>query len=332
MTHNIENRFSGPHNSFPDISIVIVSWNAKNHLDKCLASLRLANGELLLEVIVVDNASDDGTRDLIRRQYPDVKLVENCTNVGFARGNNIGIKRAGGKYLCLINPDVIVSPDCLEKMHRFMEQNPDIGLLGPKMLAPDGRVRRSGMRFPTLWNTFLRASAADSLLRGRAVQRSWLMNDFHFDEVRDIEVLNGWFWMARRNAVSKVGSLDERFFMYAEDIDWCKRFHSAGWRVVFYPKAQAVHYGGGSSSNAPVRFSIERQRANFQYWRKYHNRFSLFFYALAICLHHALRMMGWGSVSLVKRSLRPSSLFKVKVHLACFYRLLGSHALNKAQE
>jgi len=314
-----------------DVSIVIVSWNAKNYLEECLTSLRSGNGELSVEIIVVDNASTDGTADLIRNQFPYVKLIENATNLGFARGNNIGIKLTTGKYICLINPDVNVLPDCLPKMYRFMEQSPTVGLLGPKMVALDGRALRSGMRFPTIWNTFLRASAADSFLKGRAVQRSWLMNDFHFDQIRDMEVLNGWFWMARRQAVNQVGCLDERFFMYSEDIDWCKRFHLAGWRVVFYPDADAIHYGAGSSSNAPLRFSIEKERANLQYWRKYHGHFSLLMYESAICLHHALRMMGWGAVCLVKRSLRSKALSEVKAHFACFQWLLGLNAVDNFQ-
>ena len=250
-----------------DLSIIIVSWNTKKYLEECLTSLQTIDGNLSVEIIVVDNASTDGSPEMIRTQFPNVKLMETGANLGFAGGNNIGLKEVSGKYICLINSDANVPPDCLPKMHSYMEQQPTIGLLGPGMLRPDGRVYRSGMRFPTLWNLLLRALFLDSLFKGSGFFGGYLMKDFQFDRTRDIDVLNGWLWMARREALNQVGSLDDRFFMYAEDVDWCKRFHLAGWRVVFYPEARALHYGGASSKNAPARFLVEKQRANLQYWK-----------------------------------------------------------------
>jgi GT2 family glycosyltransferase len=227
---------------------------------------------------------------------------------------------------------VNVPPDCLPKMWRFMEQHQTIGLLGPKMLGVDGRGHRSGMRFPTIWNVFLRALSLDSVLKGPGILGGYLMTDFHFDQIRDVEVLNGWFWMTRREALDQVGLLDERFFMYGEDIDWCKRFHLAGWRIVFYPEAEALHYGGASSSKEPARFCVELQRANLQYWRKYHSRISLFFYLLAVWLSHALRLIGWGFVYLVKRSSRSKASFEVRQNCAGMHWLLGLKSVREAGE
>src|SRR5665213_807447 len=269
-----------------DLSIIIVSWNTKKYMEEVLTSLSTIDGKLSAEIIVVDNASADGTPDMIRAQFPNVKLIETGANLGFAKGNNVGIKEATGSYICLINSDVNVPSDCLNKMHAYMEQNPSIGLLGPGMMRPDGKVYRSGMRFPSLWNLFVRALFLDSLFKGAGIFGGYLMKDFRFDQTRDIDVLNGWLWMARREALEQVGPLDGRFFMYAEDVDWCKRFHLAGWRVVFFSEASAIHYGGASAASARSRFNVEMQRANLQYWKKYHGGVSLFFYLMISCLSY----------------------------------------------
>jgi GT2 family glycosyltransferase len=304
-------------NSVIDLSIVIVSWNTAKYLEECLDSLRTIDGNLSVEIIVVDNASTDGSAEIVRSQFPEVRLFESGANLGFAGGNNIGLKAATGKYICLINSDVNVPAACLPKMYAYMEQQPTIGLLGPGMVRTDGRVHRSGMRFPTLWSVFLRALFLDSLFKGFGFFGGFLMKDFQFDRTTDIDVLNGWFWMARRDAVNKVGPLDNHFFMYGEDVDWCKRFHLAGWRLVFYPEAKALHYGGASSANAPSRFLVEKQRANLQFWKKYHGRTSLFFFLLIGCLNYSIRAMGWSAVYLMLSSMRSRAHIEVKQYLAC---------------
>jgi GT2 family glycosyltransferase len=300
-----------------DLSIVIVSWNTKKYMEECLTSLRDIDGNLSAQIIVVDNASADGTPEMIRTQFPEVKLIETGANLGFAKGNNVGLKEATGKYICLINSDVNVPSDCLYKMHAYMEQQPTIGLLGPGMLRTDGRVYRSGMRFPTLWNVFVRATFLDSLLGSSEFFGGFLMKDFKFDHIRDMDVLNGWLWMARREALQKVGPLDDRFFMYAEDVDWCRRFNLAGWRVVFYPEASAVHYGGASSANAPSRFNVEMQRANLQLWAKYHGRLSIFLYLVISCLGYAIRATGWSVMYLIKSAARSRARIEIKQYLKC---------------
>lgn len=311
-----------------DLSIVIVTWNSKDYLIECLESLQSAVENLSAEIIVVDNASADGTSLAVAHRFPAVRLLQPGANLGFARGCNAGMKLACGKYICLINPDVNVLPGCLPKMFEFMQSNLDIGLLGPAMLDRDGRVQRSGMRFPSIWNILLRSLAADSLFRMLRLPGTWLMSDFGFDQLRSMEVLNGWFWMARREAVQQVGPLDEMFFIYAEDMDWCKRFWSAGWRVVFYPDAQSVHYGGGSSANDPLRFSLEQSRANLQYWRKHHGRASSVMYLAAVLLGHALRAAAWGLVSLTRLRGREKAVFQIKRNLSCMRQI---HCLWEAK-
>jgi GT2 family glycosyltransferase len=306
-----------------DMSIVIVTWNAKKYAHECLTSLLRQNVDFSVEIIVVDNASSDGTPELVRDEFPQVKLIRNDRNLGFAAANNIGLRETTGDCVCLINSDVVVPDGCLETIFQYMRRNPRIGLLGPQMIGPNGTVQRSTMRFPTVWNSFCFAVALGSVFRHSKLWGGFLMEDFAHDHVRDVEVLNGWFWVTRRQALDQVGLLDERFFIYGEDIDWSYRFHQAGWRVVFYPGASALHYGGASSSNAPIRFYIEMQRANLQYWEKHSNAFGKCGYLVSTMLHHVLRVLGYSVVYSLLRSKRDQAAYKVKRSVASIRWLCG---------
>ncbi len=256
-----------------DISIIIVSWNAAKHLKSCLESVReetRRSPDLLAETIVIDNASSDGSADIVAAEFPEFRLVRNDRNLGFARANNIGILMSRGKYLYIINSDVVLRPDCLRNLYRYLEAYPEIGIMGPQIINEKGAVQRSCMGFPTAWNTFCRALALDVMFPRSTLFGGHLMPYWPHDTTRKVEVINGCFWAVRRRALENVGLLDETFFMYGEDMDWCKRFRLAGWPAVFYPGARAVHYGGASSALAPVRFYIEKQKANLGYWRKHH--------------------------------------------------------------
>src|ERR1700730_17505447 len=202
------------------LSIVIVTWNGKRVVSQCLESLLQYKNDASVQIVVVDNASTDGTPEMVREQHPHVLLIQNNCNLGFAKANNLGIKQCSGKYIALINSDVKIPGGCLEKMLEYMEQNPTIGMLGPKMLLRDGSVGDSCMRFPTPLNWFYRALALDRLFHGFGKFGGFLMWDFHYDRVQDVDVLTGWFWLVRREALAQVGVLDERYFFYGEDIDW----------------------------------------------------------------------------------------------------------------
>jgi GT2 family glycosyltransferase len=306
-----------------DLSIVIVTWNAKKYVRECLTSLLRQTIDCSIEIIVVDNASTDGTPDLVRDEFPQVRLIRNDRNLGFAAANNIGLRETLGDYIYLINSDVVVPDDCLAAVFGYMQQNPEIGLLGPQMRGPDGKVRRSTMRFPTVWNSFCWAVALSSIFRHSKLWGGFLMQDFAHDTVRDVDVLNGWFWVVRRKAFDQVGLLDERFFMYGEDIDWSYRFHQSGWRAVFYPGASALHYGGASSANAPIRFYVEMQRANLQYWEKHSNALGKFGYLASSWLHHILRIFGYAILYSLRRSKRDEAAYKVRRSFASILWLCG---------
>ena len=296
-----------------DISIIVVSWNTKSLVRECLSAIRRTCERLAIQVLLIDNASSDGTPSMVAEEFPEVVLIRNAENLGFARANNQALKLAQGKFIALVNSDVTVLPDCLQKLVRYMEQEPSIGMLGPRMLTPSGRVGPSCMREPCLsiW-------LAHALGLAAIVERSSLhISPPSTDTPQEVDVLNGWFWVVRRTALERVGPLDERFFMYGEDIDWCCRFRKAEWKVVYYPGAAAIHYGGGSSSRDPVRFYVEMQRARLQYWRLRHSPLSVLAYLNVLLLHQVLRVLGYGVVYLVRARPGDQILFKIKRSAAC---------------
>lgn len=309
-----------------EISIVIVTWNAIGYARDCLRSIQHQKTSRSIETIVVDNASTDGTADMVRTEFPQVKLVQSDRNLGFARANNVGIRLTKGKYIFLINPDVIVLDGCLDRLLDFMEKNPSVGLAGPRMLGPDGGVRRSTMRFPSVWNSFCRALSLDKLFKGSKIFGGFLMTDFKHDRTMDVDILNGWFWAARRESLDKIGLLNENLFMYGDDLDWCYRFHKGRCRVVFCAEAEAIHFGGGTTARAPVQFYIEMQKANLQFWRTHYGQFKMSLYLLTIWLHEMSQVAGYGIVYLLKKSGRDYAAAKIERSAACLSWLAGGRS------
>jgi GT2 family glycosyltransferase len=305
------------------VSIIIVSWNAKDYLTQCLASLSFAACRYPMEIIVVDNASSDGSADCVESHFPDVRLIRSGANLGFAKANNIGIAASTGRYLCFINSDVKVLPDCISRLLDYCEQHPEAGMVGPRILGRDGKLQRSCRGFPGVWNMFCRALALDAFFPRSRLVSGFLLSHWPQDSLRPVDMLTGCFWLVRREALVQVGPLDERFFMYGEDMDWCKRFWLKGWQLIFIPSAEAIHYGGASSSNAPVRFYIERHRADLQYWDKHHSRPAVFCFFLICCLHLMLRALGYSLVFLIKPRERATCGSKVKRSVACLNWLLS---------
>ncbi len=303
--------------ALPAISVVIVVWNAKKYVVECLESLREYCRDVCAQVIVVDNASTDGTPELIARMFPDLTLVRNSENLGFAKANNVGIARCSNDYVCLVNSDVRFTSDCLSPMLQFLLENPEVGMVGPKMLATDGKARRSTMRFPTLWNQFCRALGLDIAFKKSKFFGGLMMSDFDHQTTTAVEVLIGWFVLVRRTAIDRVGLLDPQFFMYGEDVDWCYRFHQAGEKAVFFADAEAVHYGGASSSNAPLRFYLEQCYAGWQYWQKHYGWIAQMAFLASLAIHHLIRLLSSLGSYLILPSQRSESRAKLKRNFVC---------------
>lgn len=305
-----------------NVSVVIVNCNTRELLRDCLKSIYQQFTEIDIEVVVVDNASNDNSQDMVKREFPPVILIENKQNLGFAKANNIGIQQSSGRYIALINSDIVVLDDCLKQLIHFMDTNPIIGMAGPRILNPDKTLQPSCRKFPSLWNNLSQAVGLSRLFPRSSFFGDWSMKYWAHDSLRSVDALSGCFWMVRRKSLDEVGLLDERFFMYGEDLDWCRRFHDAGWDVCFYPDAQAIHYGGASSANAPIKFYLEMQKADLQYWRKHHGRFRQVCYSLIIFLRHLIRLVTFAITYPINSKDRSQIKRKMQQSFACIQWLL----------
>ncbi len=315
----------------PVVSVIIVSWNAKDYLKQCLDSLAEGACKYPMEIVVVDNGSADESVPMVRREYPHVRLILNGRNLGFAKANNIGIQHTTGRYVCLINSDVRLLKGCITGLVDYCESHPQAGMVGPRILGGDGRLQKSCRGFPGLWNMFCRALALDTLFPQTKLFCGYaLTHEAHAKETT-ADVLSGCFWLVRRKALEQVGLLDETFFIYGEDVDWCLRFWSAGWRLMFVPAVEAIHYGGASSAKAPERFSIELQKADLQFWAKHHSRPAVLAYFLIACLYHLIRMTGFTLAGCLRSRKRSDYWHKMRLSFVCLRWLISNTGSAKPQ-
>lgn len=255
-----------------DLSIIIVNWNVKTLLGNCLRSLQDAcqtAGMLTSEIIVVDSASTDGSPDMVRQEFSQVRLIASDENLGYAGGNNAGVAAAQGRYLLLLNPDTVVKPDALTQMVTYMDAHPDAGTLGPQLLWPDGSGQSSRRRFPTLGSLFW-----ESTLLGQWFPQNRYLQRYHLADrppagPQVVDWVVGAAILIRRTAWLEVGPLEEDFFMYFEETDWCRRSAEAGWEVHYLPAAQVIHYEGKSSEQVMATRTLRFQRSKLRYTRKY---------------------------------------------------------------
>lgn len=300
-----------------NISIVIVSWNAKGYLLDCLESLTQTTKGLSTEVIVVDNASSDGSPDAVESRFPNVKLIRNGQNLGFAKGNNIGISQSKGRYVCLINSDVILLGDCLKRLVAFMDSNPSVGMSGPRILNGDRTVQLVAGVLP---NPLSELGQALFLHTIKPLRRIFPRPEFSAPDlagVRSVPFLYGCFWMVSRTALDTVGLLDERFFMYGEDVDWCKRFNDAGFKVVYFPEVEAVHFGCASSMNARNRYYVQMKKSRLLYFQKHYGRAGRFVCYLSIFLGSIARLTGWIGLSIIMPGSRKEAFLMRQQYIAC---------------
>jgi GT2 family glycosyltransferase len=313
-----------------DISVVIVGWNAKHYLELCLESLAKSRPRRSMEVLVVDNASTDGTVEMIEATFPWVKVIKSSENLGFAKGNNVAIRQAQGQYIALVNPDVIVFPGCLDGLADFLDQNPKVGNVGPRVFNPDMTMQSTCRRFPTLWNNFCSTTRLESLFKGNRFFAGEHMFYFPHDRTLAVDVIVGCFSMIRREAFETVGLLDEGLFMYGDDVDWCRRARNAGWEVMFYPGGQAIHDRGKITASYPVRFAVAQQRSVLHYWRKHHSFPGVLGIRAIMLFHHFLRYTFSLLSSLVRPNKKAQADVKKQVSSACMREILFGSVPQKA--
>ncbi len=269
-----------------DLSVVIVSWNVRNLLERCLGSIQRATGQpacesssaaahspdapsVAIELIVVDNASRDGTVEMVRDHFPHVHLIPNDDNQGFSVANNQGMQVAEGRYVLLLNPDTEVVGDALEALVEYADAHRDVAMTVPQLLNADGTVQCSRRRFPTLLTALFESTWLEPCAPPRLLDR-YYVRDQPDGLIQDVEWVTGAAMLVRREAIADVGPLDEDFFMYSEELDWCKRLQEEGWRVVYLPTAQVIHHAGKSSEQVVAARHLHFQTSKVRYFRKHH--------------------------------------------------------------
>ncbi|MEE4188788.1 MAG: glycosyltransferase family 2 protein, partial [Roseobacter sp.] len=226
-----------------DLSIVIVNWNTQNLLRDCLRSVRAGLEGLKAEVFVVDNASSDGSCDMVVSEFPEVLLLKSASNLGFAGGNNMALRQASGRYVLLLNTDTLVHGKVLPDAVAWLDRHPACGIMGPKVLNADGSVQASCSAFPSLGYLAMQTCGLTRIRRFD----SYRMTGWDRTTERQVDIISGAAMFVRASAIRQVGLLDEAFFFYGEETDWCRRFAKAGWQVVFTPIPEITHFGNGSA-------------------------------------------------------------------------------------
>ncbi|MBI1849671.1 MAG: glycosyltransferase family 2 protein [Planctomycetes bacterium] len=263
-----------------DVSIIVISFNTRDLTLACLNSVFEHTSRISYQVIVVDNASIDGSPIEIAARFPQADLIAVGDNLGFARGNNLAVEHATGKYLLLLNPDTIVLDRAIEKLHAFAEHRPDAGIFGGRTLFPDGSLNpASCWGRPTPWSAFCLASGLTSVFRGTRAFDPESLGWWARDYPREVDIVTGCFLLMRRDLWDRLGGFDDAFFMYGEEADLCLRARRARVRCVIYPEAQIIHYGGASErvlEDKMVRLFSAKARLFRKHWSPIAARFGVF--------------------------------------------------------
>jgi N-acetylglucosaminyl-diphospho-decaprenol L-rhamnosyltransferase len=283
----------------PDISIIILNWNTCDQLVKCLDAINQSGGDLDSEIFVVDNASSDGSQTMVRQRFPHVNLIANTENVGFARGNNQGLAAGRGRYALLVNSDAFVWPGAIQALVSWADLQPQAGIIGAQLLNADGSFQASHTPFPNLWREWLILSGMGRLIYGRWYPSRGPGED---QGPQIVDYVEGACLLVRRKAFEEVGGLDEAYFMYAEEVEWCYAMHAKGWQVWYQPAAKVTHLGGGSSRNRPFQREADLYRSRVRFFRKHYGDMAaellkLQIYtltAIKIVVHKLLRMASGG--------------------------------------
>ena len=263
-------------NPVEDISIVIVNWNTRDELRTCLQAIA-PESAVPSEIILVDNASSDGSVEMVRADFPRVKLIENSANLGFAKAANQGIAASRGRYVLSLNPDTEAKPGAISALVRFGDDNPKIGIFGPRILNLDGSVYYSCRRFPTLAAGFFRNTILGKFFPRNTYLMDYLMAGWDHTETKDVDWVSGAALVMRRELLDDIGALDERFYMYCEDVDIAYRAKQKGWRVAYFPGAVIVHARGRSSDKNPNRMIVEFHKSMYRFFKKHYlHEYSIF--------------------------------------------------------
>lgn len=252
------------------VSFVIVSHNHAPYLDTCLSSLRAHTTTIPSEILCVNNASTDKTPDIVMKHFPYVRLINRAQSFGFAKNCNLAVRSARGKYIFLLNPDTVVQAGSIRKLIRFMDSVPSAGICGPKLVNPDGTLQYSCRAFPTWKTVFVRRFIFRKFLKNTQINRKHLLMDLPHDKAMRVDWVLGAAMMIRKKVVNQIGPLDENFYLYGEDIDYCYRAKLHGWHTYYVPSAMITHHHLAESDKSFFnKYSQHHLKSMIHYWRKH---------------------------------------------------------------
>lgn len=278
----------------PEISVVIVNWRTLDALRACVNSVLAQKQAPPLEVIVVDNDSGDGSAEMVEREFPDAKLIKNDQNHGFAYACNQGMRIAAGtRFILLLNPDTVVPPETIRTMVGVAKRRTDAAVVGCRVLNADGSLERTCFRFPSLLNVLLAGLYLNRLFPNSRFFAREFMTWWDRDDEREVDVVTGSFMLVRRDVVDAVGLMDERYFMYVEEADWCYSFTRAGWKCVFSPAAHITHLSSGSSKQVWAKMYVWQRKSVLLFLAKWHGRPTAWAANAVMFLATLPRVIGW---------------------------------------
>ncbi len=306
----------------PDLSIAIVGRGEPELLAGCLDSIEPGTGGLSVEVTYVDNGSTDGTPDLVRRRWPWVRVIENGANLGFARANNLALEDARGRYYLLINNDTRLVPGTQGALVRWMDEHPEAGAMGCRLVGVDGRVQHSVHPYPDL--------ATEVTHRGllsRLLPRRYPSKRNRWDGPADVAAVLGAWLLVRRETTGVAGLLDDGYFFYLEETDWCYRIRLAGWSVVYHPGFDAIHIGGGSAGRFPGPSRVELYRSRYRFFRKLYGRPAEIALHVGLVARLAVSIVGLAAANVATLGLAP----RLRRRLATYGYLFGWHLAGRPE-
>lgn len=311
-----------------DVSVIIVNWNTRDILSNCLASI-YSNTELeKFEVIVVDNGSVDKSVNMVREKFPQVYLIENKENRGFAAANNQGIRKAKGRYVLVLNSDTEVLDDAIAQTVKFADTHPEAAVVGCRVLNPDKTLQPTCFMFPSVLNLFLAATYLykifpKSKFFGRERMSWWDRSD-----EREIDVVTGCFMLVRKEAIERVGLMDESFFMYGEETDWCYRLKNSGHKIMFTPSTEIIHYGGASSTQRSPEMRLQLSASILLFMLKHRSKCAYCLACLLTTLFFLMRIPYWLAIYILVRDMKNPALKTVRTYFSGVVRsLLGWNGL-----
>lgn len=298
-----------------DVSIIIVAWNVRQLLYDCLKSVYDQTKGVDFEVIYVDNASEDGSVEMVREEFPEVKIMENDENKGFIKANNQAIEIAEGRYVLLLNSDTVVLDNAIGKTVKFADANPQAAVVGCKVRTPDKILQRTCFMYPSILNMFLAATYLYKVFPKSKLFARERMTWWDYNDTREVETICGCFSLVRREAIKQVGLMDESYFVYGDDPDWCYRFKKNGWKILFTPDPEIIHYGGQTTKQMTEKFLLQLYGSKLIFMKVHRSKWTFPLAGFLMALFFLLRVPYWFATAIIYRNEREESVQTARTYL-----------------